>query len=81
MRAGISRSWPPPGARLNPDGSITIVVAHRDPGHPNWLTTAGHALGTSLFRLIGAQDRPAQIKIRIVKFDALTGGREHGTQA
>ena len=69
------------GARLNPDGSVTIVVAHRDPGHPNWLTTAGHALGTSLFRLIGAQDRPAQIKVRIVNFDTLTGGREHGSQA
>lgn len=61
------------GARLNPDGSVTIVIAHRDPGLPNWLTTAGHALGTSLFRLIGAQDRPARIETRIVKFDTLAG--------
>ena len=69
------------GANLNPDGSVTIVIAHRDPGHPNWLTSAGHALGTSLFRLIGAHDRPAQIKVQVVKFDTLTGGRTHGSPA
>lgn len=56
------------GARCNPDGSVTIVIAHRDPGHPNWLTTAGHALGTSLFRVIGAGAAQAQIKTRLVKF-------------
>ncbi|HQR04399.1 MAG: DUF1214 domain-containing protein [Proteobacteria bacterium] len=57
------------GARLNPDGSVTIVLAHRDPGVPNWLTTAGHRLGTSLFRIIGAGDRFADIRTRIVKFE------------
>ncbi|HQZ01939.1 MAG TPA: DUF1214 domain-containing protein [Thauera sp.] len=65
------------GAHLNPDGSVTIVIAHRDPGHPNWLSTAGHGLGTSLFRLIGAQERPTQFEARVVKFDTLTGGRKH----
>ncbi|CAB1370632.1 DUF1214 domain-containing protein [Denitratisoma oestradiolicum] len=55
------------GARYNPDGSVTIVIAHRDPGHPNWLTTAGHALGTSLFRVIGAGSATAKIATRLVK--------------
>lgn len=55
-------------AQPNADGSITIVVAHQDPGHANWLTTAGHKLGTSLFRLIGAAQAPASIRTRIVKF-------------
>ena len=38
------------------DGSCTIVVAHRDPGVPNWVTTAGHAVGTMCFRWIGARE-------------------------
>ena len=24
------------------DGSVQLVVAHRDPGHPNWMDMAGH---------------------------------------
>ncbi len=63
------------GAQRNEDGSVTIVIAHRDPGHANWLTTAGHRLGTSLFRLIGAQGAPARIETRVVKFDAIAKGK------
>lgn len=55
------------GARRNPDGSVSIVIAHEDPGHPNWLTTAGHRLGTSLFRVIGAAGAMADIRTRVVK--------------
>ena len=29
----------------DPDGVIRLVVAHRDPGVPNWLDTSGHAEG------------------------------------
>lgn len=54
-------------ARRNPDGSMTIVIAHQDPGHANWLTTAGHRLGTSLFRVIGARGATADIRTRVVK--------------
>lgn len=32
-------------ARLEPDGSVRIVVAHRDPGVANWMTTDGHRRG------------------------------------
>jgi len=32
------------------------VLAHRDPGHPNWLDTAGHAEGTWCFRWVGAKE-------------------------
>ena len=28
-------------AGSKPDGSFQLVVAHRDPGHPNWIDTAG----------------------------------------
>ena len=29
----------------DPDGVFRVVVAHRDPGVPNWLDTTGHAEG------------------------------------
>lgn len=58
-------------ARPDADGSVTIVIAHQDPGHPNWLTTAGHSLGTSLFRVIGAAGATADIRTRVVKFGAV----------
>lgn len=45
-------------ARLNPDGSVTIVVAARDPGFGNWVDTAGHAQGTMLLRWTGASEHP-----------------------
>lgn len=45
-------------AHYEPDGSVRIVVAHRDPQVPNWLSTAGHARGTMLFRWIGAKVHP-----------------------
>lgn len=44
-------------AHVEPDGRVRIVVAASDPGHPNWITTAGHANGTLLFRLTGAKER------------------------
>ncbi len=32
-------------SETDPDGVIRLVVAHRDPGVPNWLDTAGHREG------------------------------------
>jgi len=37
-------------AQLNKDGTITVVVAHEDPGSPNWIETAGHEEGTMCWR-------------------------------
>lgn len=54
-------------AVYNPDGGVTIVLAHRDPSAPNWLTTAGHKMGTCLFRWIGAREYPLPMT-RVVKF-------------
>lgn len=36
------------------DGSVTIVLADGDPGHPNWLDTSGHRVGTMFFRWLHA---------------------------
>jgi hypothetical protein len=48
-------------ASVNRDGSFRLVVAHRDPGVPNWLETAGHAFGTMCLRWVrpvGDADEP-----------------------
>ena len=57
-------------ARYESDGSLRIVVAHQDPGHPNWIETAGHHHGTMCFRWIGAQEHP-QPGTRVVKLSEL----------
>ena len=38
------------------DGSVRMVLAHRDPGVPNWLHTTGHNSGTMCFRWVGASE-------------------------
>jgi Protein of unknown function (DUF1214) len=46
-------------ARLEPDGSVRVVVAHRDPGGGrNWIDTCGHTLGTMCWRWVRAADHP-----------------------
>lgn len=45
-------------AHYEPDGSVRIHVAHRDPGLPNWIQTAGHQTGTMCWRWIGAHEHP-----------------------
>jgi hypothetical protein len=57
-------------ARIGPDGRVRIVVSETDPGHPNWITTAGHRNGTMLFRLTGAE-RGVQPSTRVVPVDSI----------
>jgi hypothetical protein len=42
------------------DGSVRLVLADGDPGHPNWLDTSGHHVGTMFFRWLHADpaDQP-----------------------
>jgi hypothetical protein len=58
------------GAHLEPDGSVRLVVAHRDPGVPNWLDTAGHRRGTMCLRWVGAETHP-EPRTRVVKLAEL----------
>ena len=48
------------------DGTVRIVVAGRNPGHPNWLETAGHDRGTMCLRWIRADHHPTP-RTRVVK--------------
>ena len=38
--------------------SWTLVIAAQDPGHPNWLSTAGHRKGVIFFRWFLADELP-----------------------
>ncbi len=53
-------------AKPEPDGSVRLVVAHTDPGLPNWITTVGHPQGTMCFRWVRADAHPVP-RTRIVK--------------
>ena len=43
-------------AQTDANGGVTLVLAHRDPGVPNWLETAGHRQGTLCFRWVEATE-------------------------
>jgi hypothetical protein len=53
--------------RYEKDGSWRVVVARRDPGHPNWLSTAGHGQGLLWFRWFLPAEVPARPTARVVK--------------
>jgi hypothetical protein len=57
-------------ARLEADGSVRMVVAHQDPGLPNFLYTAGHSQGTLLLRWVAADRHPLP-RCRVVPFASL----------
>jgi hypothetical protein len=53
-------------ASLDPDGVLRAVIAHHDPGVPNWLDAAGHTRGTITARFLLA-DQSAEPRLRVVK--------------
>jgi hypothetical protein len=59
------------GAKYNPDGSVTLVIASSDPGVGNFLDTAGHRCGTMLLRWTRADSHPIP-KCRVVKLASLS---------
>jgi len=56
--------------RYEADGSFRLVIAHDDPGLPNWVETAGHARGTMGLRWVKAAQHP-QPRARVVPFAEL----------
>jgi hypothetical protein len=53
-------------AKLREDGSLQLVVSSENPGHPNWMDTAGHRHGTMCVRWVLADHHP-EPKCRVVK--------------
>jgi len=45
-------------AVLEPNGLFKVVVAHFDPGIPNWLDTTGHSEGLVFFRWLFSKEGP-----------------------
>jgi hypothetical protein len=54
-------------AVLEPDGSLRLFVAASDPGHPNWLDTAGHSRGTIGVRWVGRDVEDVVPNARVVR--------------
>jgi hypothetical protein len=54
-------------------GRVRLIVAHRDPGLPNWITTAGHDQGTMCFRWVRAEAHPVP-DTRVMKLAEIEAG-------
>jgi hypothetical protein len=51
---------------LEPDGSFRMVLAHRDPGVPNWIDTDGHVRGRLFWRFLLPEERVQPLRTRVV---------------
>jgi hypothetical protein len=49
-----------------PDGSWRIVISDQDPGHPNWVSTAGRPKGLIWLRWFLPEQTPARPSCRVV---------------
>ena len=54
-----------------PDGTWTVVVSPTDPGHPNWVSTAGHRNGILWFRWFYPAEVPPPISAEVVSISSL----------
>jgi hypothetical protein len=59
-------------AHYRPDGSVRVVVAHQDPGLPNWIDTCHHREGTMLWRWWYGSSNP-EPQCRLLRFSELSG--------
>jgi hypothetical protein len=57
--------------QLEPDGGFRMVIAHRDPGVPNWLDTEGHREGTIFWRFLLPESKPERPRCRVVPVASL----------
>jgi hypothetical protein len=53
------------------DHRYRIVIAHRDPGVPNWLDTAGHREGTVFWRFMLPEEPPEAPATRVIQLSEL----------
>ena len=58
-------------AEIDDDGVFRAVIAHRDPGVPNWLDPCGQEAGTLILRFILAQEKLEPPVSRVVPFDSV----------
>ena len=53
---------------LEADGSFRMVIAHSDPGIPNWIDTEGRASGTLFFRFFLAEGDIDTLSTEVIPF-------------
>ncbi len=58
---------------LEPDGSFRMVLAHRDPGVPNWIDTEGRPFGMVFWRFMLAEGPIETPRTEVVPFASLAG--------
>jgi hypothetical protein len=58
-------------AVADPDGGVTMVIAHRDPGVANWLATEGRPFGLVFWRFMLPDGPIATPGAEVVPFDSL----------
>jgi hypothetical protein len=60
---------------VDADGSFRLVIAHRDPGVPNWLDTEGRSFGLVFWRYLLPEGEIETPKARVVEIRELEAGR------
>jgi hypothetical protein len=65
---------------IDADGVVRVVVAHRDPGAPNWIDTEERRRGLLVYRWVWARNNPLP-RARVMALDAVRAAlpREHPT--
>lgn len=60
-------------AEYGRDGSVEVIVAHTDPGRPNWLQTCGHTEGTMCWRWyrLAEGEAPVEPQCEVVRMEKL----------
>lgn len=53
------------------DGSFRMILAHADPGLPNWLDTRGLGHGTMFWRFLLPEEPLTQLETRVIAFSDL----------
>lgn len=66
-RVSINRNQ----VRYEEDDSFEIVVAHRDPGHPNWIDAAGLPTGMIFWRFLLPEEPVPPVSTELVSVDSL----------
>jgi len=57
--------------KLESDGSFKMIIAHQDPGLPNWLDTQGQMFGLVFWRFFLVEGEVESLEAQVVKFDEL----------
>jgi hypothetical protein len=63
-------------AHFNPDGSVRIIVAHQNPGIPNWIETTGHHEGTMCWRWYRMDEGAEAVEpnCKVIKLEEIING-------